>query len=91
MGTKLEGNKIAFKNTGKEDLLIEFVSGGCDCTVVEDWPRRPIKPGEVVDMVFSFDATKPDTEAGTLIRTIDIISNTDPIVTSLEFKVVVQK
>ena len=35
--------EFEFKNTGKEDLLLTDVHAGCGCTVIQDWPKEPIK------------------------------------------------
>jgi hypothetical protein len=35
--------EFTFKNTGKTDLLLTDVHAGCGCTVIQDWPKEPIK------------------------------------------------
>jgi len=35
--------EFSFKNTGKTDLLLTDVHAGCGCTVIQDWPKEPIK------------------------------------------------
>lgn len=53
--------KYTFENTGKEDIIIDLVSG-CDCTTLE-WPRLPINPGDKGSIDVIFDSTeKEDSE-----------------------------
>lgn len=41
-----DGNReFVFKNTGKEDLIIEACKGSCGCTVPQ-CPKQPFAPGE---------------------------------------------
>lgn len=37
---------FTFKNTGKADLLLTDVKAGCGCTVIQGWPKEPIKKGK---------------------------------------------
>lgn len=62
-GTVLE-KTICFTNTGKEDLKIEFVQGGCTCTEPLDYPRKAIKPGQKGCIKFKFDSGLADVKKG---------------------------
>ena len=80
-----------FKNTGDEDLVIEFVSG-CECTELE-WPEyKKIKPGESDQIKATFDST---TEEGDVTKTIDILlEHIDPktgyqLILDLKYRAVV--
>ena len=76
-------------NVGDAPLKLEFVSGGCDCTIPDDnWSREPIAPGQSTPIKVLF---KPKTkeDLGNKYSTVDIIANTEPIVTILELKAIV--
>ncbi len=90
-GTIKAGGKAShafkFKNTGNTYLLIEFASGSCGCTVPE-WPQKPIGPGESGEIVVNFDSKD---KFGEQNQEVNIIANTDPIVTELKIKVVIEE
>ena len=71
---------FSFENTGKVDLIIEFASGSCGCTVPE-WPDKPIPPGGKGTITVEFDSKEKE---GTQNQEVNIIANTDPIVTELK-------
>lgn len=71
-----------FTNTGNQDLVIDLVTA-CKCTEL-DWPRRSIAPGEKGEIKVVFDSTTMD--LGDIVKTVDIIANTDPIVVEAKFK-----
>ncbi len=71
-----------FKNTGDADLIIEMVSG-CECSTF-DWPRRPIKPGQKSEIKLIYDSKD---ESGVQDKTLDVIHNGTPPVSTLKFKV----
>jgi peptidoglycan-associated lipoprotein len=71
-----------FKNTGDADLKIEMVSG-CECSTFE-WPTRPIKPGQKSEIKMVFDSKD---ESGPQDKTLDVIHNGVPPVSTLKFKV----
>lgn len=78
--------KIFFTNQGPGDLLIELVTA-CECTTLE-WPRLPVRPGKRgrIDIVYnSRDKKGPQTVD------VDIIANTNPIVSSAKFKLSVKE
>lgn len=70
-----------FTNTGTADLIIEVVSS-CKCTHIE-WPKEALKPGEsgVISVVFD---TSQQT-LGTVTKTVDVVSNTDPMLVEARF------
>lgn len=72
-----------FKNIGTKELVIDLVTA-CKCTEL-DWPRSAIAPGERGQLKVVFDSTT--IEVGEVIKTVDIIANTDPIVVEAKFKV----
>ena len=49
LGTVKEGPEVdiayRFKNTGDKDLVVENVTAGCGCTIVEK-PQEPFAPGQ---------------------------------------------
>lgn len=55
---------ICFTNTGKEDLKVEFVQGGCTCTVPLEYPRKAIAPGQKGCIKFKFDSSLADVKKG---------------------------
>lgn len=89
-GTIKKGEKTShtfkFTNTGNTYLLIEFASGSCGCTVPE-WPQKPIGPGESGEILVNFDSKD---KFGEQNQEVNIIANTDPIVTELKIKVVIE-
>jgi len=90
-GTIKAGEKrshtFKFTNTGDTYLLIEFASGSCGCTVPE-WPQKPIGPGESGEILVNFDSKD---KFGEQNQEVNIIANTDPIVTELKIKVVIEE
>ena len=89
-GTIRQGEKrshtFKFTNTGDAYLLIEFASGSCGCTVPQ-WPQKPIGPGESGEILVEFDSKD---KFGEQNQEVNIIANTDPIVTELKIKVVIE-
>ena len=77
--------EFKFTNTGSENLEIELVTS-CKCTTLE-WPRKLVAPGEQGVIFVTYDST--DQKLGELLKTIDIIANTDPIVVETFFKFIV--
>lgn len=70
-----------FTNTGKQNLVIEIVTA-CKCTDLV-WPKGIVKPGESGVIKATFH-TK-DQHLGDLVKTLNIVANTDPIVTEARF------
>lgn len=75
-----------FTNTGKSDLLIEIVTA-CKCTDIE-YPRLPIPPGGKGIIRAIFDSTTQ--KKGLLVKALDIVSNTDPMLVEAKFTVFVE-
>lgn len=67
---------------------MEFVTGRCTCTEPLDWNRKPIKPGETTEIKIKFNEQY---ELGPKKSGIDIIANTDPIVTEVDLTATVEK
>jgi peptidoglycan-associated lipoprotein len=77
-------------NIGKEDLIIEFASGSCGCTVPE-FPKGAIKPGEKGEIKVIYTA-KEDKEIGLEDQQeVTIIANTEPPVSLVTIKAKVTK
>jgi len=69
-----------FKNTGSNELILISVNGSCGCTVPEDWPKEPIKPGASGEIKVSFDSHN---RVGNVKKSVRIEANTNPTVTTL--------
>jgi len=84
LGTLIEGEKRSlvyqFTNTGRGTLQIDLASA-CKCTSL-DWPSDPIEPGGGGEITVEFDSMG---FRGEVLKTIDIIGNTDPIVVEAWF------
>ncbi len=68
--------EFAFKNTGKEPLLLTNVKASCGCTT-PTWPKEPIKKGKKGTIVVKYN-TKI---IGSFTKTIRVYSNakTSPV------------
>jgi len=79
IGSIIEGKKVTlvypFTNTGNDTLLIDLVTA-CKCTDLR-YSSEAIPPGEGGEIEVDFDSTG---FKGEITKTIDIISNTEPIV-----------
>lgn len=70
-----EGQKVEvsyqIKNLGPKNLIIVNAIGSCGCTVPE-WPKEPVKPGEIatIDVVFNSEG-KPNEQT----KTVSLICN----------------
>jgi hypothetical protein len=78
LGEKLT-HVFQFKNTGESPLLIHSVQPSCHCTVLKDWPKEPIPPGETGAITAQFEGKY----AGSNSKSISIMANTDPNLTRL--------
>lgn len=78
-GTLTTGDKITrtvrFTNTGDADLIITRITSACGCTVVNDWPKDPVKPGEKGSFTINFDSTGKE---GQIVKKIKVEANTNP-------------
>jgi len=83
-GTVLEGEIIntvyRFENTGKVPLILTRVEPSCGCTIANDWPREPIKPGDEGSINITFDTNQ---RIGIQNKSITVIANTYPSSTIL--------
>lgn len=75
-----------FTNTGKANLQIDLVTA-CKCTEL-DWPRGVVPPGGTGEIYVLFDSTGFE---GEVLKVVDIIANTEPIVVEAKFKVFVYR
>lgn len=78
-GTISQGESVKFSffftNTGKSDLVLQDVKPTCGCTVLKDWPKQPVKPGEKGKIDVVFDSSN---KHGKVTRAINIFANTKP-------------
>lgn len=85
-GKIIRGEKVTysfkFTNVGGSDLLITKVSSSCGCTITE-YPKAPIKPGEVGYIEATFDSAH---KKGFQNKSITIFANTEPNRTTLRVK-----
>lgn len=61
---------FAFKNTGKEPLVLSEVRSSCGCTVPK-WPREPILPGKSDTIKVKYATNR----MGVINKSITVISN----------------
>lgn len=74
-----------FTNTGTGTLYIEIVTS-CKCADIY-YPTDPIFPGQKGKIIALYDTTTQD--LGEVKKTIDIISNTEPLVVEAFFNATV--
>ncbi len=89
-GECTEGDKvkktIEFTNTGKIPLVITQAYGSCGCTV-PTYDKSPVQPGKKGKIEVQFDSShKP----GSNTKSVNIIANTYPELTSVSFSVKVK-
>jgi hypothetical protein len=92
LGTVKEGPEVEiaykFKNTGDKNLIIENVTAGCGCTIVEK-PKEPYAPGAIGTIKAKFTTQG---HAGTNNKSIYVTANTHgSIHQELKFHIVVEK
>jgi len=80
------GIYVPFANIGNKDLNIELVTS-CKCTQLE-WPIKPVPPNYQSEIFLEFDST--DFE-GPVVKVVDIIADTELIVTEFWFRATVIK
>ncbi len=92
MGTMKSGDKLnvvfRFKNTGTKPLIIKAVTPRCGCTA-SDRPTKPFAPGEIGEIKAGFDSNGQGT--GSKSKSVDVVANTSPEMTSLIFNVDVKE
>jgi len=81
-----EGPKVthefAFKNTGKEPLVLSNVKASCGCTTPA-WPKEPILPGQDGKILVTYNTQG---RPGSFTKTITVTSNAAENVTILTIK-----
>lgn len=86
-GTISQGESLKhtfhFTNTGDTDLIITSVKGSCGCTVMKDWPKHPIKPGESGEINIEYLS---EGKYGVQNKNVTITSNTSPATTVLRVR-----
>jgi len=68
-----------FENLGPSPLLIHSVKAACGCTVLKEWPKKPIMVGEVGEIPIEFTSN----QSGFTKKYISILANTKPATTKL--------
>jgi hypothetical protein len=71
---------FSFKNTGKSPLVISHIEGSCGCTVMRDWPKEPIAPGDSGEISVEFNSKNKGGKQNVAIR---VLANTSPATTVL--------
>jgi hypothetical protein len=88
-GDLTEGDTVehsfAFVNTGEFPLIINNITASCGCTTPE-WPREPVAPGAKSSIRVRFNSRG---KVGQQNKTITVFANTDPSMTDLQFKALV--
>jgi hypothetical protein len=74
--TITEGDKVErdfrIKNSGNKDLLIANAFGSCGCTVPQ-FPKEPVKPGEVATIHVTFNSSGKHGEQS---KSVTLVCNT---------------
>lgn len=88
-GELTEGDTVehvfGFTNTGQFPLIINNITASCGCTTPE-WPREPVAPGTKSSIRVRFNSRG---KMGQQNKTITVFANTDPAMTDLQFKAMV--
>lgn len=69
-----------FVNEGKSPLVLSFVEGSCGCTVMRDWPKEPIAPGESGSINVEYKSKGKKGKQNIAVR---VVANTSPATTVL--------
>ena len=75
--------KFKIENIGEYPLVIGEVKGSCSCTVAE-YPKEPIKPGDLGYVLAYVDSEK--TGAGIINKSVRIVANTNPSINKVIIK-----
>lgn len=69
--TIMQGDKVQhtfrIKNVGEKNFLIGSAQGSCGCTVPE-YPKTPVKPGDVADIHVTFNSEGKQGEMNKSVR-----------------------
>ena len=88
-GPLTEGDTVEhvfkFTNTGEFPLIINNITASCGCTTPE-WPREPVAPGTASSIRVRFNSRGKQGEQN---KTITVFANTDPAMTDLQFRAMV--
>lgn len=88
-GALTEGDTVehvfTFTNTGQFPLIINNITASCGCTTPE-WPHEPVAPGAKSSVKVRFNSRG---KSGEQSKTITIFANTEPSMTDLHFKAMV--
>ncbi|MEZ0607011.1 DUF1573 domain-containing protein [Fibrella sp. WM1] len=88
-GTITEGDTVEhtykFVNKGELPLVINNITASCGCTT-PDWPRTPVAPGEESSIRVRFNSRG---KQGEQRKTVTVYANTEPAMTDIAFKVLV--
>jgi len=74
-----------FVNKGELPLMINNITASCGCTT-PDWPREPVAPGQESAVRVRFNSRG---KQGEQRKSVSIYANTEPAMTNVEFKVLV--
>jgi hypothetical protein len=89
-GTIQDGDVVkhtyTFTNTGKSPLIIQNATAQCGCTVPQ-WSREPIAPGQKGEIQVEFNSKG---KAGVQSKSVTITANTQPEITQVMLKGVVE-
>ncbi len=83
-GTVTDGELVnktfTFTNSGDKDLILINVKGSCGCTVPNEWPKEPIKPGQSGEIKVTFNSAN---RVGNVQKSVRVEANTVPTITTL--------
>jgi len=76
------------KNTGKFPLAISDVQASCGCTTPQK-PEKPIAPGKTDVIKVHFKPSSKSVDGAPVEKTITVTANTDPKITVVRIKAIV--
>ena len=83
-GSVVDGEMVnktfTFTNTGDHNLSLLDVKGSCGCTVPENWPKEPIRPGGTGQIDVTFNSKN---RVGKVRKTVRVEGNTLPSITTI--------
>jgi hypothetical protein len=72
-----EGDKVEhtfrIKNVGEKNFIIAYAAGSCGCTV-PDYPKNPVKPGEIASIFVTFNSAGKQNEQN---KSVTLTCNTE--------------